>query len=146
MKTLDVRNASKSLAENHSCSPVRSEERKRILAGRGQKRLGRGNCFYQIKDSCRARPQTKEEPQHLTPRQNPGLNSIPGVNSRIWKFKGAECTASPVPASVEPHTRREDPRRATCGIRIFYGLERLCFPPGRYAKFWLEPVNLASNN
>ena len=115
MKTLDVRNASKSLADYTAeldsesivitsnekpvaalislrgldresvalslspdfakiIRPVRSEERKRILAGRGQKRLGRGNCFYQIKDSCRARPQTKEEPQHLTPRQNPGLN------------------------------------------------------------------------
>src|SRR5437879_8299318 len=117
MKTLDVRNASKPLADYTaeldsesivitsnekpvaalislrgmdresvalSLSPdfakiirvarFRSEERKRILAGRGQNRLGRGNCFYQIKDSCRARPQTKEEPQHLTPRQNPRLN------------------------------------------------------------------------
>ena len=124
MKTLDVRNASKSLADYTaeldsesivitsnekpvaalislrgldresvalSLSPdfakiirvarFRSEERKRILAGRGQNRLGRGNCFYQIKDSCRARPQTKEEPQHLTPRQNPRLNSIPGVTA-----------------------------------------------------------------
>src|SRR3989442_14572733 len=100
MKTLDVRNASKSLADYTaeldsesivitsnekpvaalislrgldresvalSLSPdfakiirvARSEARRgNVFSGRGQKRPGRGNCFYQIKDSCRARPQT----------------------------------------------------------------------------------------
>src|SRR5207249_3493949 len=125
MKTLDVRNASKSLAdytaELDSESIVITSNEKPVAALISLRGLDRESVALSL---------------------SPDFAKI----IRVARSEARRGNVFSLDEVNEPHTRREDPRRATCGIRIFCGLERLCFPPGRHAKFWLEPVNLASNN